>query len=264
MQDKDNMTSPPGRLIKGGLVFQQNACETLLNYSKKLGLQVDKRFGTTPGMLKMDLVWVFRDMRIEIFNWTFTSGIGGRYEWIMNDINTGETLLRASCLGLMMNKKTRKTCKLPEEVKDEIKVYPTMDADPIVETQRCPIPRIETMQIWIDYVNYHVNNAKYLDWILESTLNSIIHIHELWKINFEYRKECLKDDVIQSLSRVVTNETNHLWINGCNRGVELEHILRLESGMQVLRARTAWRPRSIYQRSGRGNNNMFHLNGMSG
>ncbi|KAE8736116.1 RING/U-box superfamily protein [Hibiscus syriacus] len=307
MQNKDNITSPLGTLIKGGQVFQQNACvrsfdidteckmstkaimnylqEALLNYSKKAGLQVVRGFGTTPGMLKMDLVWVFRDMRIEvdqypgwgdvvqILSWAFTWGMGVRYEWTMNDINNGETLVRASCLAVMMNNKTRKACKLPEEVKDEIKAYLTMDADPIVKTQRCPIPRIETMDHiksgltpgWNDLdVNYHVNNAKYVDWILESTPDWIIYSHELWKINFEYRKECLKDDVIQSLSRVVTNETNHLWINGVNRGVELEHVLRLESGIQVLRARTAWRPSSIYQPSSRANNNMFHLNGKSG
>ncbi|KAK8551206.1 hypothetical protein V6N13_119688 [Hibiscus sabdariffa] len=117
--------------------------------------------------------------------------------------------------------------------------------------QRYPVPRIQTMDHvisgltpgWHDLdVNYHVNNAKYLDWILETTPDSIICSHELWKINFQYRKECLKEDVIQSLSRLTTND----------RGVELEHLLRLDSGIQVLRATTAW-PRLPLSSSGNTN-----------
>ncbi|KAG8494747.1 hypothetical protein CXB51_012523 [Gossypium anomalum] len=261
--------SVAGRLVKGGLVFQQNVCvrsfeidseykmstkaimnylqEASLNYAKKLGQTIDARFGITPGMRKMDLVWVFRGMHIEvdrypcwgevvqILHWTCASGRTGlRFDWTINDINTGETL------------NTRKTCKLPEEVKDEIKAYLRVDVEPIVEAFRYSCPQIEAMDHiktgltpgWNDLdVNYHVNNAKYLDWILESTPDSIRDRHELWKMNFEYRKECLKDDVIESLSRVVPN-------NGKNRGIEVEHVLRLESGHQVLRARTVWRTNS--------------------
>ncbi|KAK8581242.1 hypothetical protein V6N12_071475 [Hibiscus sabdariffa] len=270
-------------MIKSGVVFQKNVCvrsfeidpeyrmstkaimnylqETSLEYGKKLGLLVDARFGVTPGMCKLDLVWVFRDMRIEvdrypcwgdvvqIITWACTTATGLRLDWTINDTNTSETLVRASCFAVMMNKKTRKSCKLPEEVKDELRAFVTtdVDLDPVIEAQRYSTPRIETMDHirtgltpgWNDLdVNYHVNNAKYLDWVLESTPDWIIYSHELWKINFEYRKECLKDDVIQSLSRVVTDETDGLSV----RMVEMEHVLRLASGIQVLRARTGWRP----------------------
>ncbi|XVF26694.1 hypothetical protein REPUB_Repub14bG0040200 [Reevesia pubescens] len=294
----DEMTSPPrtmehltlaGRLIKGGLAFQQNFIirsfeidpeykvssraimnylqEASLNYGKKVGLSTDTLFCITPEMRKRDLVWVFRCMRIEVdrypswgdvvqvYHWIYTSGSTGMgCNWIINDIKTGETLVRASCLVVMMNKNTRKTCKLPEEVKQEMKPYLMIDAEPIVRAERNSSPQVEAMDHirtglkpgWNDLdVNYHVNNAKYLDWILESTPGSIVYSHELCKINFEYRKECFKDDVIQSLSRVVTNETDHLSID--NRGIELEHLLRLETGPHVLRARTAWRPKSISQ-----------------
>ncbi|TYJ33925.1 hypothetical protein E1A91_A05G135200v1 [Gossypium mustelinum] len=259
--------SVAGRLVKGGLVFQQDVSvrsfeidseykmstkaimnylqEASLNYAKKLGLTIDTCFGITPGMRKMDLVWVFRGMHIEvdrypcwgevvqILHWTCASGrTGVRFDWTINDINTGETLVRASWLKF--------------EVKDEIKAYLRVDVEPIVEVFRYSCPQIEAMDHiktgltpgWNDLdVNYHVNNAKYLDWILESTPDSIRDRHELWKINFEYRKECLKEDVIRSLSRVVPN-------NEKNRGIEVDHVLRLESGHQVLRARTVWRTNS--------------------
>ncbi|KAK8353107.1 hypothetical protein V6Z12_A05G135800 [Gossypium hirsutum] len=219
--------SVAGRLVKGGLVFQQDVSvrsfeidseykmstkaimnylqEASLNYAKKLGLTIDTCFGITPGMRKMDLVWVFRGKHIEvdrypcwgevvqILHWTCASGrTGVRFDWTINDINTGETLVRASCLAVMMNKNTRKTCKLPEEVKDEIKAYLRVDVEPIVEVFRYSCPQIDAMDHiktgltpgWNDLdVNYHVNNAKYLDWILESTPDSIRDRHELWKIN---------------------------------------------------------------------------------
>ena len=45
----------------------------------------------------------------------------------------------------MMNKKTRKTCKLPEEVKQEIKPFLMTDAEPIVEAGRNSSPEVEIM-----------------------------------------------------------------------------------------------------------------------
>ncbi|OMO54190.1 Acyl-ACP thioesterase [Corchorus capsularis] len=197
--------------------------EASLNHMKKRGMSTNALFGVTPEMSKRDLLWVFRSMHIEVDCYP-------------------------SCLAVLMNKKTRKTCKLPEEVKEEIKHFVHTDAKPIVEVERNLYPEIETMNHirngltpgWHDLdCNYHVNNAKYLDWILESIPGSIIYSHELSKIKLEYRKECLKDDVIQSLSKVVTNEID--------QGIELEHALRLESGPEVVRARTAWRPKSINQ-----------------
>ncbi|KAL4335952.1 hypothetical protein GQ457_07G031980 [Hibiscus cannabinus] len=248
MQDKDNITSPLGRLIKDGVVFQQNACvrsfeidpeykmstkaimnylqETSVNYFKNVGLQVDTSFGITPGMRKMELVWVFRDMRVEVDQYPWVKLLRYSTGFVHRElvcVLSGSSLTSTQAkldLAVMMNKRTRKACKLPEEVKEEIKPYLTVESDPMVEAQRYPVPRIETMD--------HVISG------LTTTPDSIICSHELWKINFQYRKECLKDDVIQSLSRVTTND----------RGVELEHLLRLDSGIQVLRATTAWRPRA--------------------
>ncbi|OMO66837.1 Acyl-ACP thioesterase [Corchorus olitorius] len=271
-----------GRLIRGGRFFENHIIrsseidpdnkvttraimnflqEASLNHMKKWGMSTNALFGVTPEMSKRDLLWVFRSMHIEVdcypswadviqvCHWFCSSGRTGiRLDWIISNLKTGETLVRASCLAVLMNKKTRKTCKLPEEVKEELKHFVHTNAEPIVAVERNLYPEIETMNHirdgltpgWHDLdCNYHVNNAKYLDWILESIPGSIIYSHELSKIKLEYRKECLKDDVIQSLSKVVTNEID--------QGIELEHVLRLESGPEVVRARTAWRPKSICQ-----------------
>lgn len=276
-----------GRLINSGRVFQQNVFirsfeldpdhykvspksimnylqEASVNHRKKMGMSANAP-GITPEMSKRDLVWVFRGMIIEVDRYPYWGDVvqvchwfstirrtGLRLDCIINDNKTGQTLVRSSCFAVMMNKITRKTCKLPEEVKEEIKPFLTKYAEPIVEAEKNLSPEVETMdQIrtgltagWNDLdSNYHVNNAKYLDWILESTPESLIYSHELSKINLEYRKECLKGDVIQSLSRVVTNGRDE------NGRIELEHLLRLESGPQVLRARTTWRPKPICRKS---------------
>ncbi|OMO54189.1 Acyl-ACP thioesterase [Corchorus capsularis] len=277
-----------GRLMNGGQIFQQNFLirsfdvdpdykvsikaimnylqDASVNYRKKMGMSGENLLGhVTPEMSKRDLLWVYRCMHIKVdrypswndfvqlHHWFSTSGRTGlRCHWVINDIKTGETLVRASSLFVMMNKKTRKVCKLPEEVENELKPYQTINAESIVENERNSCPKVETMNHirngltprWndLDY-NYHVNNSKYVDWILESVPRSPIHNQELCSINIEYRRECLKDDVIQSLSKVVTDEqTNH-------QGIELEHLLRLESGPEVLRAKTAWRPKSVCRKS---------------
>ncbi|XWS16392.1 hypothetical protein CRYUN_Cryun34aG0083300 [Craigia yunnanensis] len=286
------MTSPPsttehlilaGRLIKGGRVFQQNVFirsfeldtdykvstkaimnylqEASLNHRKKMGMSADALCGITPEMSKRDLLWVFRSMRIEVDHYPswYTTGLIHQEGPVCVLTGLSMTSRQAKLyLAVMMNKITRKTCKLPEEVKQELKPFRMTDAEPIVEAERNSPPEVEIMDHirtgltpgWNDLdFNYHVNNAKYLDWILESTPGSLIYSYELSKINVEYRKECLKDDVIQSLSRVVTNGADK------NQGIELEHVLRLESGPQVLRAWTAWRPKPICLKPW-GNNNI--------
>ncbi|OMO66836.1 Acyl-ACP thioesterase [Corchorus olitorius] len=272
-----------GRLMNAGKIFQQNFLirsfdvdpdykvsikaimnylqDASVNYRKKMGMSAENLLGVTPEMRTRDLIWVYRCMCImvdrypswddfvQLHHWFSTSGRTGlRCHWVINDIKTGETLVRASSLFVMMNKKTRKVCKLPEEVENEFKPYLTINAESIVENERNSCPKVETMNHirtgltagWNDLdFNYHVNNSKYVDWILESIPRSPVHNQELCSINIEYRRECLKDDVIQSLSKVVTDEqTNH-------HGIELEHLLRLESGPEVLRAKTAWRPKSV-------------------
>ncbi|KAJ4835419.1 hypothetical protein Tsubulata_025727 [Turnera subulata] len=165
---------------------------------------------------------------------------------------------------VMMNKKTRKLAKLVQSVRDEIGLSLTDD----VSIFRSDIKSRYQVDInTADYVctglkpgwteidlNLHVNHVKYIDWIFEEgilicILNSIPHsfmaCHELSAITLGYRKECHMNSVLQSMSKMVKNSSGNNG-SGDDDVVEFEHLLCLEDGSRILKARTTWKPKEIH------------------
>lgn len=68
----------------------------------------------------------------------------------------------------------------------------------------------------------------------------ILESHELSSMTLEYRRECGRDSVLQSLTAVSGAEIGHLASTG---NVECQHLLRLEGGSEIVRGRTGWRPK---------------------
>ncbi|GMN37281.1 hypothetical protein TIFTF001_006691 [Ficus carica] len=125
----DQNTNYVGRLMKGGLVFQQNflvrSCElgpdskmsigalvsllqeSSLNHLKSVGAVVEG-LGSTAEMSRRSLIWVASRMHIvvdiypswgdvvQVETWVCASGRNGvRRDWLIRDYNTGESLLQA-------------------------------------------------------------------------------------------------------------------------------------------------------------------------
>ena len=59
-------------------------------------------------------------------------------------------------------------------------------------------------------------------------------------MTLEYRRECGRDSVLQSLTAVSTEYTD----GSPETEVECDHLLRLECGAEIVRAHTQWRPKS--------------------
>ncbi|OUZ99679.1 Acyl-ACP thioesterase [Macleaya cordata] len=274
-----------GRIVQDGLVFRQNFSirsyeigadrtasietlgnvqETALNHVRSAGLLGDG-FGSTPEMTRRNLIWVVAKMQVlvdrypswgdvvQVDTWVSASGKNGmRRDWLLRDSNTGETLTRATSVWVMMNKKTRKLSKIPDEVRGEIEPY-FMDCAPILDEDSRKLPKLDDDTAdfvqtgltprWNDLdINQHVNNVKYIGWILESAPPKILESHELFSMTLEYRKECGKDSVLKSLTAVAGDATG----GGSSLeagGVECDHMLRLESGSEIVRGRTEWRPK---------------------
>lgn len=268
-----------GRIVQDGLVFRQNFSirsyeigadrtasietlmnhlqETALNHVKTAGLLGDG-FGSTPEMTKRNLIWVVARMQVlvdryptwgdvvQVDTWVCGSGKNGmRRDWLVRDLTTGDTLTRASSVWVMMNKQTRRLSKIPEEVRGEIEPY-FLNSAPVVDEDSRKLPKLDKNTAayvlsgltprWSDLdVNQHVNNVKYIGWILEGP-QSILETHELSAITLEYRRECGRDSVLQSLS-AVSGEVES------SREVECQHLLQLETGEEIVRARTEWRPK---------------------
>ena len=264
-----------GRIVQDGLVFRQNfsirsyeigadktaSIETLMNHLQETALNhvrgaglLGDGFGATPEMSRRNLIWVVAKMQVlvehypswgdivQVDTWVGKSGKNGmRRDWHVCDYRTGQTVMRATSIWVMMNKHTRRLSKIPEEVRSEIEPYfveqpaildedsrklPKLNDDTADYVKRGLTPR------WSDLdVNQHENNVKYIGWILESAPISILESHELAGMTLEYRKECSRDSVLQSLTAVSPDNTE------CN------HLLRMECGTEIVRGRTEWRPK---------------------
>lgn len=236
--------------------------ETALNHVKSAGLLGDG-FGSTPEMAKKNLIWVVSKMQVlvdryptwgdvvQVDTWVAASGKNGmRRDWLVRDSKTGDILTRASSLWVMMNKETRRLAKIPDEVRAEIAGY-FVDSPPIVDEDGRKLPKLDDKTAeyirtgltprWSDLdVNQHVNNVKYIGWILESAPLPILESHELGAMTLEYRRECRKDSVLQSLTSVLENGVGDMASSGY---VECQHLLRLEGGAEIVKGRTEWRPK---------------------
>uniref|UniRef100_A0A2P2LE63 Acyl-[acyl-carrier-protein] hydrolase n=1 Tax=Rhizophora mucronata TaxID=61149 RepID=A0A2P2LE63_RHIMU len=248
--------------------------ETALNHVKSAGLLGDG-FGSTPEMAKKNLIWVVTRMQVlvdcyptwgdvvEVDTWVSASGKNGmRRDWLVCDSKTGETLTRASSVWVMMNKMTRRLSKIPEDVRGEIEPY-FVNSEPVVAEDSRKLPKLDDNMAdyvckgltprWNDLdVNQHVNNVKYIGWILESAPQPILESHELSALTLEYRRECGRDNVLQSLSAVSGAGIGNLENVG---KVECQHLLRLEDGAEVVRGRTEWRPKCA--------NNLVNMGGIA-
>lgn len=236
--------------------------ETALNHVKGAGLLGDG-FGSTPEMSKRNLIWVVTRMQVlvdkyptwgdvvQVDTWVSASGKNGmRRDWLVRDCKTGETLTRASSVWVMMNKVTRRLSKIPEEVREEIEPY-FFNCESVVDEDSRKLPKLDDNTAdyvrkgltprWSDLdINQHVNNVKYIGWILESAPLPILESHELAAMTLEYRRECGKDSVLQSLTAVSGASIGNLGNPG---EVECQHLLRLDDGAEIVRGRTGWRPK---------------------
>ncbi|XP_075076176.1 palmitoyl-acyl carrier protein thioesterase, chloroplastic-like [Nicotiana tabacum] len=236
--------------------------ETALNHVKCAGL-MHGGFGSTPEMSKRNLIWVVTKMQVvvdryptwgdvvQVDTWVAASGKNGmRRDWLVRDSSTGHVLMRASSLWVMMNKETRRLSKIPEEARAEIEDY-FVDSPPVIDDDSRKLPKLDETTAdyirtgltprWSDLdVNQHVNNVKYIGWILESAPMQILEGCELAAMTLEYRRECRRDSVLQSLTSVLDKGVGDLDDIG---NVQCQHLLRLENGGEVVKGRTEWRPK---------------------
>ncbi|KAL5651145.1 hypothetical protein ACJX0J_036603, partial [Zea mays] len=169
--------------------------ETALNHVKTAGLLGDG-FGATPEMSKRNLIWVVSKIQllveqypswgdtVQVDTWVAAAGKNGmRRDWHVRDENSGRTILRATSVWVMMNKNTRRLSKMPDEVRAEIGPYfngrsaiTDEQSEKLAKPGSAPDGGTMKQQFirkgltprWGDLdVNQHVNNVKYIGWILE-------------------------------------------------------------------------------------------------
>ncbi|RVW16924.1 Palmitoyl-acyl carrier protein thioesterase, chloroplastic [Vitis vinifera] len=158
-------------------------------------------FGATHGMMRNNLIWVVSRMQVqldhypiwgevvEIDTWVGASGKNGmRRDWLIRSHATGQIFARATSTWVMMNQQTRRLSKMPEEVRAEISPW-------FIEKQAI---KEDPKRSDLD-MNHHVNNVKYVRWMLETIPDQFLESHQLSSIILEYRRECGSSDIVQSL-----------------------------------------------------------------
>jgi len=271
-------------------LLQEVAC----NHAQSVGFSTDG-FATTPAMRKRHLIWVAARMHIEVYKYpawgdvteieTWCQGegkIGTRRDWILKDATTENIIGRATSTWVMMNQDTRRLYRVTDDVRDEYMVHcpkslrlafpeennnsskkiPKLE-DPAQHSRSGLMPRRADLDM-----NQHVNNVTYIGWVLESMPQEVLDTHELEMITLDYRRECNKDDIVESLTSLLSEPSdssavengafpsngNAASTNGAatirspgslssnNSGFEFLHMLRLaESGFEINRGRTEWR-----------------------
>ncbi|KAL4385390.1 hypothetical protein GQ457_15G003260 [Hibiscus cannabinus] len=250
--------------------------ETALNHVWMSGL-LSNGFGATHGMMRNNLIWVVSRMHVEVDHypiwgevieldtWVGASGKNGmRRDWIIRSQATGITYARATSTWVMMNVQTRRLSKMPDEVRGEISPW-FIEKQAIKEAVPEKIVKLDDKAKYVNSdlkpkrsdldMNHHVNNVKYVNWMLETIPDKFLECNQLSSIILEYRRECGGSDLVQSLCE--PDEDEILFTNGVVQQNLLKnnvntltygytHLLQTKGGTkneEIVRGRTRWKPK---------------------
>ncbi|XP_071722538.1 palmitoyl-acyl carrier protein thioesterase, chloroplastic-like [Rutidosis leptorrhynchoides] len=243
--------------------------ETALNHVTSSGL-AGNGFGATREMSLRKLMWVVTRIHIqveryscwgdivEIDTWVDAAGKNGmRRDWIIRDYYTKEIITKATSTWVIMNRETRKLCKIPPQVRQEVlPFYSTRlaiakednDVEKIDKLTDDTAERIRSglAPRWNDMdANQHVNNVKYIGWILESVPILVLQDYNLTSMTLEYRRECRQSNLLESLTNSTTATKNKL-----KAELEYTHLLRMQADKaEIVLARSEWKPKQIKHKS---------------
>ncbi|XLR36625.1 hypothetical protein HN51_045974 [Arachis hypogaea] len=256
---------------------QTATMETILNFLQETALNHVANsgiggigFGATRQMSIRKLIWVVTRIQvqvqrysswgdiIEIDTWVDAHGKNGmRRDWVIRDHFTKEVIVKATSTWVMMNRETRKLCKIPEEVREELTPFyinrfaisnEDTDSEKIHKLTDQDAENIQTglAPRWNDMdANQHVNNVKYIGWILESLPMKVLEDYYMTSMTLEFRRECTQSNMLESMATPTSkliHGNNSINIK-VNSNLQFTHLLRLlddDQRPEVVRARTEW------------------------
>ncbi|XP_057767519.1 palmitoyl-acyl carrier protein thioesterase, chloroplastic-like [Salvia miltiorrhiza] len=241
--------------------------ETALNHVANSGV-AGGGFGATREMSLRKLIWVVTRIHVqidkysswgdvvEIDTWVNAAGKNGmRRDWIIRDYKSQKIITRATSTWAIMNRETRRLSKIPDEVRKELQPFyldraaiatENIDTQNIQKLSDEIANRIRTglAPRWSDMdANQHVNNVKYIGWILESMPTNVLEDYKMKNITLEYRRECRQSNVLESLTSMkpITEDEEEEESSSFTQDLECTSLLRMEgSHADIVRARSLW------------------------
>ncbi|KAJ0813317.1 putative oleoyl-[acyl-carrier-protein] hydrolase [Helianthus annuus] len=192
-----------------------------------------------------------------------------RRDWEIRSHTTGIVFARATSTWVMMNQKTRRLSKMPDEVRAEISPW-FINKQAIKEESVEKIDRLDDNAKYINSglqpkrsdldMNHHVNNVKYVGWMLEAIPEECLENYQLSNIILEYRRECGSSDVVESLCEPeqvgIIEDVNYMsrcpigagFLNCLvNQCIRFTHVLQVKEDskcQEIVRGKTTWKKRN--------------------
>lgn len=226
---------------------------SLLNYMEETAICHSEAAGCGLDVLyAIGTAWILNRWSIDILRYprwndriiveTQPTYVDRFYAWREFNIRDtgGEYLVKASSLWIYLNLEKKRPVRVPEDYRDRYGVTG-------VKEHQCSFDSLSGSEdegrVRPFYIrrgdidtNNHVNNTKYLEWILEAVPEEVYTGQRLSSLQIEYRKELTQGMLIASKSTSKTNiDTGHTTV---------DHSILSEDG-QVTHAvaRTLWTPR---------------------
>ena len=149
---------------------------------------------------KLIVPLVCRGDIVNVRTWFQSEGrVGARRDWQLTDATTGQQLGCATSSWVMLNFKTRRLSKMPDDIMEQYKKAmpkPPQHAIP-QEEARLKLPEASDSVACIEHrpravhkdMNGHVNNTAYLTWILDSMPEELMDSHSIAQYEVDYKAE---------------------------------------------------------------------------
>lgn len=212
------------------------------NHAAALGLSIERLHAG-------DMAWVLARMRImperlpavhekiEIETWPVSiEGLQFRRDFIVRD-ERGGVLARAVSHWVVVSLTSRKAARIPAFIAEVAldNAATAMDDAKRRLPQAAPEHEVRTFRARLADMdrNRHVNNVRYMDWVLESVPDEVREEARLADIELVFRAESCRGDVIAV--RTMAEE------DGASGGRAFCHsLVRDRDGREVARSRTLW------------------------
>ena len=224
--------------------------ETAISHSDAVGYGMERLYNDGIGwVLNRWLVEISRypmwNEKITVETWpsSFERFYANR-EFLVKD-SGGNIIAKAASLWIFLNINSRRPIRIPIELGDVYGIHP-------VRTFDCTFGKLESADKYthnrdffirksdID-TNNHVNNAKYLDWMLEAIPDDIYHNYTLSTLEIQYKKELTYGTKVHS-GCIDAGTDGH--------GIAFIHGISNDEGTECALGKTTWIKRSSQKLQG--------------
>jgi len=243
--------------------------ECATNHAVNLwGKNDDLGFAIAPIMVEKNLILVMTRQQlqferypkwgdlVEVETWYQQEGrLAARRDWAVRDGKTKETIGGGSSTWVMVNMKTRKLSKIPDEMLEEFLPFapdpPRFGLGDTVCKLRLPelelpaefqAPPQVARKTDID-LNGHMNNVTYISLALEAVPEDISDNMQIWQVEVDFKGEAMAGDTIECLASSTPIPEQSLSPEGARAVLHVVRKCNGEDCKELVRMRSIWRPK---------------------